>query len=267
MIVVKIGGSIVDELHPTTIADIKKTSEITKLVVVHGGGKEVTIIANKLGKTQGFVVSPGGVRSRYTDKETAEIYTMVMAGKLNKVIVRLLLQHGIKAAGISGIDGGVLKADRKKKLVIMNEKGRKMVIDGGYTGKINSVDPSLITLLLENEYLPVLSPVALSEEYDFLNVDGDRAAAYVAGAMKANKVIFMTNVNGLRLNDSLVTHITVEQAKAALPRIGFGMEKKVLAAIEALQMGVNEAVIASGQTQKPLSKAIAHDNCTVITQK
>jgi len=267
MIVVKIGGSIVDELHPTTIADIKKTCEITKLVVVHGGGKEVTIIANKLGKTQGFVVSPGGVRSRYTDKETAEIYTMVMAGKLNKVIVRLLLQHGIKAAGVSGIDGGVLKAERKKKLVIMNEKGRKMVIDGGYTGKINSVDPSLITLLLENEYLPVLSPVALSEEYDFLNVDGDRAAAYVAGAMKANKVIFMTNVNGLRLNDSLVTHITVEQAKAALPRIGFGMEKKVLAAIEALQMGVNEAVIASGQIQKPLSKAIAHDNCTVITQK
>ena len=85
--------------------------------------------------------------------------------------------------------------------------------------------------------------------------------------MKAKKVIFMTNVNGLRLNDSLVTHITVEEAKAALPRIGFGMEKKVLAAIEALQMGVNEAVIASGQIQKPLSKAIAHDNCTVITQK
>ena len=133
-----------------------------------------------------------------------------------------------------------MKADRKKKLVIMNEKGRKMVIDGGYTGKINSVDPSLITLLLEKEYLPVLSPVALSEEYDFLNVDGDRAAAYVAGAIEANKVIFMTNVDGLRLNDNLVTHITVEQAKAALPRIGFGMEKKVLAAIEALQMGVNE---------------------------
>ena len=69
-----------------------------------------------------------------------------------------------------------MKADRKKKLVIMNEKGRKMVIDGGYTGKINSVDPSLITVLLEKEYLPVLSPVALSEEYDFLNVDGDRAS-------------------------------------------------------------------------------------------
>ena len=127
------------------------------------------------GKSQGFVVSPSGVRSRYTDKETAEIYTMVMAGKLNKSIVRMLLRHGIKAAGITGIDGGVLKADRKKKLVIINDRGRKMVIDGGYTGKINSVDPSLITVLLEKEYVPVISPVALSEEYDFLNVDGDRA--------------------------------------------------------------------------------------------
>ncbi len=100
-----------------------------------------------------------------------------MAGKLNKAIVRMLLRHGINAVGITGIDGGVLKADRKKKLVIINDRGRKMVIDGGYTGKINSVDPSLITLLLEKEYVPVISPVALSEEYDFLNVDGDRAAS------------------------------------------------------------------------------------------
>ena len=267
MIVVKIGGSVVDGLHPTTIEDLKKTSEISKIVLVHGGGEEVTTTANKLGKVQGFIVSPGGIRSRYTDKETAEIYTMVMAGKLNKSIVRMLLRDGIKAAGISGIDGGVLKADRKNKLVIINDKGRKMAIDGGYTGKINSVDPSLITLLLEKGYLPIISPVALSKEYDFLNVDGDRAAAYIAGALKAKKVIFMTNVKGLALNGSLITHITVEQAKAALPRIGFGMEKKVLGAIEALQMGVDEAIIASAQTEKPFSMAIAHDNCTVITQK
>jgi len=267
MIVIKIGGSVVDGLHRTTIADLKKTSEISKLVVVHGGGKDVTTTANKLGKAQGFVISPGGVRSRYTDKETAEIYTMVMAGKLNKTIVRMLLRHGIKAVGITGIDGGLLKADRKKKLVIINDRGRKMVIEGGYTGKINSVDPSLITLLLEKEYLPVISPVALSEEYDFLNVDGDRAAAYVAGALKATKVIFITNVNGLALNDSLITHMTLQQAKDVLPRIGFSREKKVLAAIEALQMGVNEAVIASGQVEEPFSKAIAHNNCTVITQK
>jgi acetylglutamate/LysW-gamma-L-alpha-aminoadipate kinase len=212
-------------------------------------------------------VSPGGVRSRYTDKETADIYTMVMSGKINKVIVGMLLRQGIRAVGVAGIDGGILKAERKKKLLIINEKGRKMMIDGGYTGKINAVDPSLVHNLVSNGYVPVVSPIALSEEYDFLNVDGDRAAAYVAGGVKADKVIFITNVNGLMLNEKLVTSMTLDQAKAALPKIGFGMEKKVLACTEALEMGVKEAIIASGQIDNPISSAIAHSNCTVITPK
>lgn len=267
MIVIKIGGSVVDGLHPTTIEDIKRISEKEKLVFVHGGGKEVTATATKLGKEQKFIVSPGGVRSRYTDKETADIYTMVMSGKISKAIVGMLLRQGIKAVGIAGIDAGLLKAERKKKLLIINEKGRKMMIDGGYTGKINSVDPSLVHKLVDSGYVPVISPIALSEEYDFLNVDGDRAAAYVAGGAKADKVIFITNVNGLMLNEKLVTGMTLEQAKQALPKIGFGMEKKVLACTEALEMGVQEAIIASGQVNRPISSAISHMNCTVITPK
>ena len=267
MIVIKIGGSVVDGLHPSALADIKAIAENDKLVLVHGGGKEVTSTATKLGKEQKFIVSPGGVRSRYTDKETADIYTMVMSGKINKAITGMLLRQGIKAVGIAGIDGGVLKAERKKKLMIINEKGRKMMIDGGYTGKINAVDPALIHILVDNGYVPVVSPIALSEEYDFLNVDGDRAAAYVAGGVKADRVIFITNVNGLMLNEKLVTGMTLEQAKAALPKIGSGMEKKVLASTEAVEMGVKEAIIASGQVVKPISSAIAHNNCTVITLK
>jgi len=267
MIVIKIGGSVVDGLHPSTLTDIKAIAGQDKLVFVHGGGKEVTATATKLGKEQKFIVSPGGVRSRYTDKETAEIYTMVMSGKINKAITGMLLRQSIRAVGVAGIDGGILKAERKKKLLIINEKGRKMMIDGGYTGKINAVDPTLLNNLVDNGYVPVVSPIALSEEYDFLNVDGDRAAAYVAGGLKADKVIFITNVNGLMLNEKLVTSMTLEQAKAALPKIGFGMEKKVLACTEALEMGVREAIIASGQVENPISSAIAHNNCTVITPK
>jgi acetylglutamate/LysW-gamma-L-alpha-aminoadipate kinase len=190
---------------------------------------------------------------------------MVMSGKIGKAIVGMLLRQGIKAVGIAGIDAGLLKAERKKKLLIINEKGRKMMIDGGYTGKINSVDPSLVHKLVDSGYIPVISPIALSEEYDFLNVDGDRAAAYVAGGAKADKVIFITNVSGLMLNEKLVTALTLEQARQALPKIGFGMEKKVLACTEALEMGVKEAIIASGQVDRPISSAIAHTNCTVIT--
>jgi [amino group carrier protein]-L-2-aminoadipate 6-kinase len=264
MIVIKIGGSIVDGLHSSALADIKSIAEKCKLVIVHGGGKEVTATAAKLGKEQKFIVSPGGVRSRYTDKETAEIYTMVMSGKLNKAIVQMLLRQHINAVGIAGIDGGILKAERKKKLLIINEKGRKMIIEGGYTGKITSVDPTLVNDLVHNGYVPVISPIALSEEFDFLNVDGDRAAAYVAGGINAVKVIFITNVNGLILNEKIVTSMTLDEAKAALPKIGSGMDKKVLACIEALEMGVKEAVIASGQLENPLSTAIEHRNCTVI---
>ena len=265
MIVIKIGGSVVDGLHSTTLPDIRGIAKNDRLVFVHGGGKEVTNIATKLGKEQKFIISPSGVKSRYTDKETAEIYTMVMSGKINKAIVGMLLRQDIKAAGITGIDGGLLKAERKKKLLIINEKGRKMAIDGGYTGKIYAVDPSLLDTLLDNEYVPVVSPIALSEEFDFLNVDGDRAAAYVAGGVKANKVMFITNVSGLMLDGKLVTNMTLEQAKVALPKIGYGMEKKIIACTEAVEMGVKEAIIASGQVENPISSAIQHNNCTVIT--
>lgn len=264
MIVIKIGGSVVDGLHSSALADIRSIAEKYKLVFVHGGGKEVTSTATKLGKEQKFIMSPGGVRSRYTDKETAEIYTMVMSGKLNKAIVQMLLRNGINAVGIAGIDAGILKAERKKKLLIINEKGRKMVIEGGYTGKITSVDASLISNLVRSGYTPVISPIALSEDFDFLNVDGDRAAANVAGSIKAEKVIFVTDVNGLMLDGKLVNSMTLNEAKSALPKIGSGMDKKVLACIEALEMGVKEAIISSGQVEKPLSRAVAHRECTVI---
>ncbi|MEK6877526.1 MAG: acetylaminoadipate kinase, partial [Thermoproteota archaeon] len=133
MITIKIGGSVVDGLHPSTISDLKKVSQQEKVIIVHGGGKEVTRISEALGKEQKFIVSPGGIKSRYTDKETVEIFTMVMSGKINKMIVGMLQKNGINAVGLSGVDGQIIQAERKKKLVIINEKGRKMAIDGGYT--------------------------------------------------------------------------------------------------------------------------------------
>ena len=167
MIVIKFGGSVLYELHPSIIDDILQISQKEKLVLVHGGGNEVTNVATKLGKEQKFIVSPSGIRSRFTDKETAEIYTMVMSGKINKIIVRMLVQGGIRAVGISGIDDNMLKAVRKTKLTVLNEKGRKMIIEGGYTGKINSVETSLLNTLTEKGFVPVVSPIAMSEEYEF----------------------------------------------------------------------------------------------------
>jgi len=173
-------------------------------------------------------------------------------------------KNGINAIGLSGIDGKIIQAERKKKLLIVNEKGRKQAIDGGYTGKITNVNASLLKLLLEQGYTPVISPIAISEEFEFLNVDGDRAAAYVAGKIQSDKVLFLTNVDGLLMDEKLVKSLTLDEAKAIIPKIGFGMEKKILAATEALDMGVKEALIANGQRENPISAAIAHDKCTVI---
>ncbi|MDE0090823.1 MAG: [LysW]-aminoadipate/[LysW]-glutamate kinase [Thaumarchaeota archaeon] len=264
MITIKIGGSVVDEMHPSAVSDIKKVAECESVIIVHGGGKAVTSVCEQMGSEPRFVTSPSGIRSRYTDRETARIFTMVMSGMVNKEIVRLLQQNGINAVGLSGADARTIRARRKKRLIIVNEKGRKQAIDGGYTGKISEVNSGFIKGLLGQGIVPVISPVAISEEYEMLNVDGDRAAANVAGATGSDKVLFMTNVDGLMLDDRLVTGMSRQEARDAMPKIGPGMEKKVLASTEAIDMGVRTALIASGRRENPISRAIAEENCTVI---
>ena len=162
------------------------------------------------------------------------------------------------------MDAKVIEADRKKKLLIVNEKGRKQAIDGGYTGKIREVNSKFIRTLLDQGLTPVISPIAISEDSEFLNVDGDRAAAYVAGKVGTDKVLFITNVDGLLMDDKLVSKLTLGEAKEIRPKIGPGMEKKILASTEALDMGVKQALIANGQKENPISSAINHENCTVI---
>ena len=264
MITIKIGGSVVDNLHPSFIPDLKKTAAQQGVILVHGGGKEVTKVCAQLGVEPKFVTSPSGIRSRYTDKETAEIFTMVMSGRINKTIVGMLQKNGIDAIGLSGIDARVMTADRKKRLLIVNEKGRKQAIDGGYTGKITGVNSEFVRSMLERGITPVISPIALSEECDFLNVDGDRAAAHVAGSVGADRVLFITNVDGLLMDDKLVPSLALPEAREIRPKVGPGMEKKILASVEALDMGVSEALIANGQRENPISSAVARQSCTVI---
>jgi acetylglutamate/LysW-gamma-L-alpha-aminoadipate kinase len=265
-LVVKIGGSLMKEGIPETfIKDVVSLSSAHQLVLVHGGGEVVTEIATRMGKEQRFVVSPDGIRSRYTDKETAEIYQMVMSGLLAKRLVLALEKAGVRSISLSGADGRLMEAKRKTKLVIVDERGRKVAIDGGYTGRVQEVNSSLIDLLLSHGYLPVVSPVATSEAGEPLNVDGDRAASSVAVGSKSDAIVFATNVEGLKLDGGLVRHLTSKEATSRLSEVGFGMQKKVMAAVEAVQGGVKEAIISSGTREAPLTKSLAHDTCTVIS--
>ena len=268
LLVIKMGGSILKKgASSELVSDLKTLVKEHKLVLVHGGGAEVTETAAKLGKEQQFIVSPQGFKSRYTDKETMEIFTMVMAGKLNKEIVSALQSQGINAVGLSGLDGALLKAERKKRLIIVDERGRKKVIDGGYTGKINKVKVNLLCLLLEKDYVPVVTPIATSEEFEPLNVDGDRTAAVVACALKADRLILLTDVEGLMLKGKLVPKITAAEAEANLSSIGKGMSTKVHAALEALSQGVKEVLVTSGIKQQPVSSALSHEKGTVMVSE
>lgn len=265
LIVVKVGGQIINKLIPEEIIlDIASLAPSHKLVFIHGGGIIVTDIATRLGKPQKFVVSPKGFRSRYTDKETAKIYTMVMIGKLNTQIVAALESHGIPAVGLSGFDGLLIQAYRKKKLIIVDERGRRRIIEGGYTGKIIKINTKLLHILLNNGFVPVVAPVASSKEFNYLNVDGDRCAAYIAGFLKADKLILLTGVEGLVLNNKIITNLTVSNAKELLPKIGPGMSTKIFASLEALKMGVQEVIIGSGFIERPIITAIEHKRGTVI---
>lgn len=264
----KVGGSIIKKgLNSSIVTDIQKILGTERLVIVHGGGDEVTRIAENLGKHQRFIVSPSGIRSRYTDEETIKIYTMVMTGKINKEIVAFLLSRGVSAIGLSGIDATLLKAKRKKRLVIVDERGRRRIIDGGYTGKIEDVNYGVIELLINSGYVPVVSSVAIGTDYEFLNVDADRAAAYLAGALKAEKIIFLTDVHGVIIEGKTVRELKMTDAEKLLTKMGAGMDKKVLASIEALKMGVGETIIAPGFVENPIIEGINHSKGTVITSE
>ena len=266
LLVIKMGGSILKEGTATDlVADLKEVVKTNKIVLVHGGGAEVTEIAKKLGKEQKFIMSPEGFRSRYTDKETIEIYTMVMAGKMNKQIVLALQSQGLPTVGLSGLDAGILRAERKTKLIVVDERGRKKVIDGGYTGKITEVNIELLKLLLDKGYVPIVTPIALSQDCEPLNVDGDRTAATLAGALKADKLILLTDVEGLMLRGERVPKIAATEVKEVLSKIGGGMSTKVHAGLEALNQGVKEVLVTSGTAKTPISSALKHEVGTVIT--
>ena len=192
---------------------------------------------------------------------------MVMAGKMNKQIVLALQSQGIQAVGLSGLDASLLKAERKTKLIIVDERGRKKVIDGGYTGKITEVNIELLKLLLEKGYVPIVTPIALSQDNEPLNVDGDRTAAIIAGALKADKLILLTDVEGLMLKGERVPKIAATEVKEVLSKIGGGMSTKVHAGLEALNQGVKEVLVTSGTAKQPITSVLNHQVGTVITSE
>ena len=237
-IVVKYGGNamIDDALKAQVMEDVVLLSLIgVKVVLVHGGGPEINGLMEKLGKKPEFV---DGLR--VTDAETMDIVQMVLAGKVNKTLVNMLENKGGRAVGLSGMDGRLIEAAQKDPRL-------------GYVGEVVKIHPAPITDLLEKGYIPVVSTIGCDRAGNAYNVNGDTAAAYIAGSLGAERMLLMTDIAGiLRDKDdpaSLISEITVDEA--ATPReqgvISGGMIPKVDCCVKAIKAGVKRVVIMDGR--------------------
>jgi [amino group carrier protein]-L-2-aminoadipate 6-kinase len=265
MIVTKMGGAQGVNL-PAVCQDVAELIRQGEAVVfVHGGSNETNELSVKLGATPRFITTVTGFTSRYTDRKTLEIFSMATA-KINMILVEQLQKAGVNAVGLSGVDGRLLCAKRNEAIKIV-ENGKRLVIRDDFTGKIDQVNASLLRNLLAAGLTPVIQPLAISEAGDALNVDADRAAAMVAGALNAQQLILLTNVPGLLRSfpdeSTLISHIDRNQVDSALTLAEGRMKKKVLGAIEALDLGVEKIIFADGRVEHPLLGALAGKGTTI----
>ena len=240
IIVVKYGGSAMsnEELQRNVIKDVTLLKLVGfKPIIVHGGGKEISRWVGKVGKEAQFV---NGLR--VTDEETMEIAEMVL-GRINKQLVTMVQELGVKAVGVSGKDGGLLRVDRKY------ADGK----DIGFVGDIRRVDPKILYDLLEKDFLPIVAPIGLDEDFVTYNINADDAACAIARAVGADKLVFLTDIEGLYrdINDkaSFIPRITVSDADALIIDgfIGGGMLPKLENCTSAVKNGVNRVHILDGR--------------------
>lgn len=259
-LVIKIGGAAgvaTDRMLDEIALHLTKPGTDRRLILVHGGSDLTNELARSLGHEIRTLTSPGGMTSRYTDRETLRIFAMAVAGQINTELVAQLQKRGINALGLAGVDGRLLLAQRKTAVRAFTPEGRLQIVRDDYTGQIEQVNASLLNTLLDAGFIPVIAPLALSHEGERLNVDGDRAAAAIAGALAASTLAIVTNVPGL-LRDphdhsSLIRHIRSDQLEEFTAYAQGRMRKKMLGTREALASGVRRVLIGNVALQDLLN--------------
>jgi acetylglutamate/LysW-gamma-L-alpha-aminoadipate kinase len=260
--VIKIGGTEGINFDSLCSEIAERVQQGEKLVIVHGGSKDANQLGIDLNSPPRFLTSPDGYTSRYTNPKTLEIFCMAVKGKVNTQLVSQLQHKGVNAFGLSGLDGKLIQAQRKKAISSV-ENGKRKIIRDDYSGKIEKVNTGILFWLLDQGMTPVIAPIAVSEEGDALNVDADRAAAMVAAALSANTLFLFTAVKGLMKNfpdeSTWIPKLTIIELDAALQFAEGRMKKKVLGAKEALAGGVKHVAICDGRVEKPITRALAGD--------
>lgn len=250
VVVIKYGGNAMtdDKLKLEVMEDIALLRLVgVKVVLVHGGGPEISGMMTKLGKKTEFI---DGLR--VTDRETVDIVQMVLAGKVNKSLVAMLEQLGTAAAGISGMDGKLIEAEMRDERL-------------GYVGNIKKINIGIVNDLLENNYIPVISTLGFDKSGNIYNINGDTAAAYIAGAIGAKRLILMTDIAGVMLDkddpSTLIRNMTISDAHKLREKniISGGMIPKVQCCIDAISKGVDKVIIMDGRVHHSILMELLTD--------
>lgn len=233
--VIKYGGAVMEEeqLKSMVAQDVTLLRKIgIDVVVIHGGGKEITALSQKLNIETKFVNG-----QRYTNEETLDVVQMVLAGSINKDIVRRINIHGGRAVGISGIDAGLVSVKKYQQ------------DDLGLVGEVTDVNTSFIKNLLKDGYLPVIAPIGVDENGTVYNVNADIAAGAIAGALEAAKLVYMSDIEGVKSKNGLISHLSKEDAEKFINdgTINGGMIPKVESALDAIDKGVQKVHIVDGR--------------------
>jgi acetylglutamate/LysW-gamma-L-alpha-aminoadipate kinase len=262
LIVIKLGGGKGIQTEHL----LRELRSMKDWVLVHGGSDEMNDLSERLGHPPRFVESVSGYTSRVTDQRTVEIIAMASAGKLNVGLVASLQALGINALGLSGVDGRLLEGKRKDAIKVV-ENGKRKVLRDDYTGTVDRVNTRLLRLLLDNGYFPVVTIPIISDQGEALNTDADRAAAALAGALKADTLVILSNVPGL-LKDpadpsTRIASIPKGELESFAQYAQDRMKKKVLGAREALDAGVSRVAFGSANRPDPVSGALSGDGTLI----
>ncbi|MDP4011561.1 MAG: [LysW]-aminoadipate kinase [Candidatus Roizmanbacteria bacterium] len=259
MLVIKVGGG--KQMRWDYVCEDLKARIDTgeKIIVVHGASEVRDEIAEKMGLSTKTVLSPSGFSSVYTDKDALDIFLMAYCGVVNKKIVAQMQSYGINAVGLSGVDGKLWQAKAKPNLMI-KEEGKTKLIRDNLTGRVEKINTKLLHVLVQNDFVPVISAPAISFENEIVNTDNDWATAVTAGSLQAKEIIYLFEAEGLLKNfsdkSSVIGHIDKNNIDEFMNSAEGRMKKKLLGVKKAFELGVEKIYFGDGRIKNPIKSAL-----------
>lgn len=267
-IVIKVGGALVAQGIDNLIYNIKELHDKYHFIIIHGGGPQINALYESMNKEPKIYKTPKGFPTRYTDPEAMDIIKMALAGSVNKTLVEKMQKMGLNAFGFTGADGNTVVAERKDKIMVLTDMGKRLILRNEFSGKNATANIKIINYLLENDMIPVIGSTSISENGELLNMDGDRVANAIAKALNVDILMSLTDVPGIykdMKSRELIKHLKLAETDYWLNQLSGGMKKKLYSAIKSIKAGIKKVIITSGSVENPINKTLQGEMGTSIT--